>query len=56
MNYNKCMNGDNMKKLAIGIMSGTSLDGIDVVIAEIKKEKNNSKYKVVYFETIHFSN
>lgn len=55
MFYNESTNGDNMKKLAIGIMSGTSLDGIDVVIVEIDKLKNNSKYEVLYFETFEYN-
>lgn len=43
-----------MKKLAIGIMSGTSLDGIDVVIVEIEKIENDSKYEALYFETFKY--
>ena len=55
MNYNKYIDGDNMKKLAIGIMSGTSLDGIDVVIVEIEEIENHSKYNVLYFETFEYN-
>ena len=54
MFYNISMNGDNMKKQAIGLMSGTSLDGIDVVVVEIETIENISKYKVLYFETFEY--
>jgi|LGOV01.1.fsa_nt_gb anhydro-N-acetylmuramic acid kinase len=48
------MCGDNMKKLAVGIMTGTSLDGIDVVVVEIEEIKNDSKYRTIYFETFDY--
>lgn len=40
-----------MKKIAIGIMSGTSLDGIDVVLTEIEGLDENTKVKVLAFRT-----
>lgn len=44
-----------MKKLAVGIMSGTSLDGIDIVIAKIEGHFLDTSVDVVAFETISYS-
>jgi anhydro-N-acetylmuramic acid kinase len=43
-----------MKKLGIGIMSGTSLDGIDVLIAEIEGYDTETKVQPLYFQTYAF--
>ncbi len=43
-----------MRKLAVGIMSGTSLDGIDVVIAKIEGSFSSTKVEVVAFETFDY--
>lgn len=43
-----------MKKLAIGMMSGTSLDGIDVLIAEIEGTFTRTKIKPLAFKTYPF--
>ncbi len=43
-----------MKKLAIGLMSGTSLDGIDIVLAEISGVSLNTKVKVLKEKTYPF--
>jgi len=43
-----------MRKLAIGIMSGTSLDGIDVVITEITGTASNTKLNIIAFQTINY--
>lgn len=43
-----------MKKIAIGIMSGTSLDGIDVVIAEISGAQKQTKIKQLMFDTVPY--
>ena len=43
-----------MKKLAIGIMSGTSLDGIDVLISEIEGSSTHTKIKPIAFKTYPF--
>jgi len=40
-----------MKKMAVGIMSGTSLDGIDICLAEIDGSFLQTKVKVLAFET-----
>ncbi|SHK71081.1 anhydro-N-acetylmuramic acid kinase [Clostridium cavendishii DSM 21758] len=41
-------------KYSVGIMSGTSLDGIDVALVKIKDSGINTKLDVVGFETIPF--
>ena len=43
-----------MKKLAVGIMSGTSLDGIDIVITEIEGFYSNTHLNVLAFQTIDY--
>jgi len=43
-----------MKKLAVGIMSGTSLDGIDIVITEIEGTYLDTTINVVAFQTIDY--
>lgn len=43
-----------MRKLAIGIMSGTSLDGIDVVIANIEGYNEDTKVHILAFDTFEY--
>lgn len=44
------------KKYAIGLMSGTSLDGIDAALVEIEGSGIQTKVTLLAFETIAFSN
>jgi len=45
-----------MKKFtAIGIMSGTSLDGVDIACCEFYEKDNGWKYKIIEAETINYS-
>jgi len=43
--------GEKMKQLAAGIMSGTSLDGIDIIIASI--DKHGATFDVEVMKTYH---
>ena len=42
------------KRHIIGLMSGTSLDGLDVALCEIKGSGNKTKLKLLQFETVPF--
>lgn len=44
-----------MKTLAVGLMSGTSLDGIDVVIASIEGVSTETKITMLHGKTIPYS-
>lgn len=39
----------------IGLMSGTSLDGLDIAYCRFDKNNNEWEYKIVLAETIHYS-
>lgn len=45
-----------MIKRAIGLMSGTSLDGIDVVLAEIEGSQQSTQVKVLHTYTYEYEN
>lgn len=40
----------------IGLMSGTSLDGVDIIYANISRLNGNYKFKIIKAETISYSN
>ncbi|MDF2950087.1 MAG: anmK, partial [Sedimentibacter sp.] len=46
---------NNKKKLAVGLMSGTSLDGIDACLVEIEGNYTDTKINVVDFMTLEYS-
>ena len=43
------------ERLIIGLMSGTSLDGLDVVLCNFRGEGKDTKVKVLNFETVPYS-
>ncbi|ACU07754.1 Anhydro-N-acetylmuramic acid kinase [Flavobacteriaceae bacterium 3519-10] len=45
-----------MKFNAIGLMSGTSLDGLDICFAEFQKTADLWKFEILHAETIPYSN
>jgi anhydro-N-acetylmuramic acid kinase len=42
------------KKLAVGLMSGTSLDGIDAALVEIENSGADTKVNLLHFETLSY--
>ncbi len=44
------------KRLIIGLMSGTSLDGLDIALCNIEGHGENTKVELIQFETIPYSN
>ena len=44
-----------MKIKTIGLMSGTSLDGLDICIAQFEKTENNWNFQILEAETIAYS-
>ncbi|QUH31844.1 anhydro-N-acetylmuramic acid kinase [Vallitalea guaymasensis] len=43
------------KKIAIGLMSGTSLDGVDAALVEIEKSSIETKVKLLEFATLNYN-
>lgn len=39
----------------LGLMSGTSLDGLDIVLTSLTISDNKWKYKLLYCETIAYT-
>lgn len=43
-------------RLILGLMSGTSLDGLDIALCRIKGSGKNTEFTILNFETIDYSN
>ena len=43
------------KRTIIGLMSGTSLDGLDIALCEIEGFGFNTRVKLKHFETLPYS-
>lgn len=46
---------ENKRWNVIGLMSGTSLDGLDIIYSQISRIDNEYKFKIGYAETISYS-
>jgi anhydro-N-acetylmuramic acid kinase len=44
------------EKIIIGLMSGTSIDGLDIAMCKIKGSGGNTKVEIVHFETATYKN
>jgi len=44
------------EKIGLGIMSGTSLDGVSIVIAKLKGNWIKTKFKILYHKTFEYDN
>jgi anhydro-N-acetylmuramic acid kinase len=44
------------ERIIIGLMSGTSLDGLDIALCKIKGAGKETKVEVLQFETVHYTN
>ncbi|MEO8770032.1 MAG: anhydro-N-acetylmuramic acid kinase [Ferruginibacter sp.] len=46
--------GKKKSRIIVGLMSGTSLDGLDVALCEIKENGVNTKLSLLQFETVNY--
>ena len=44
------------EKYIIGLMSGTSVDGLDIALCKVKGHGGNTKVEIVHFETAEYKN
>jgi len=43
------------EKIGLGIMSGTSIDGVSIAIAKIRGNWLNTKFKIMYSNTFEYN-
>ena len=45
---------DEKIQIGLGLMSGTSLDGVDVAVVEVKEENGEFNYRLIGFDFLNY--